>query len=64
MNITDISLNLNNINTQTKVGVAMLDNALELNDTMGSSIVDMMNKSMMEQSVNNNIGSNFDMYIW
>lgn len=63
MNITDISLNLNNINTQTKVGVAMLDNALELNDTMGSSIVDMMNKSMMEQSVNNNIGSNFDMYI-
>ncbi|MBO5387271.1 MAG: YjfB family protein [Lachnospiraceae bacterium] len=63
MDIARISTTLSSINTQSQIGVKLLDKALETNDILGNGLVDMMNKSVMEQSVNPDIGSNFDMYI-
>ncbi len=56
-------MNLSQIKTQNEVGVAVLDKALDMNDSMGASLVNMMDRSMMEQSVNPNVGSHFDMSV-
>lgn len=56
-------MNISNINTQTKVGIAMLDKSLEASQEVGMDMVDMMTKSLIEQSVTPNLGSNVDMYI-
>ena len=40
------------------VSVKMLDNVMELNETMNSQMV-----SMMEQSVNPNVGGNIDIRV-
>ena len=63
MNIGSVSMNISNINTQTKVGIAMLDKSLEASQEVGMDMVDMMTKSLIEQSVTPNLGSNVDMYI-
>ena len=41
----------------------MLSKALDVTDEQGSALVNMMNKSTMELSVNPNIGSNFDVTV-
>lgn len=40
------------------VGIKMLDNSLETSEAMSASMI-----KMMEQSVNPNIGANFDMSV-
>lgn len=63
MDIAGLSMNLSQIKTQNEVSVAVLDKALDMNDSMGASLVNMMDRSMMEQSVNPNVGSHFDMSV-
>lgn len=63
MDIAGLSMSLNQISTQNDVGVAMLSKALDTNEEMGSSLISMMERSTMEQSVLPHIGSNFDMSV-
>lgn len=63
MDIAGLSMSLSQISTQNDVGVAMLSKALDTNEEMGSSLISMMERSTMEQSVLPHIGSNFDMSV-
>lgn len=63
MDIAGLSMNMAMINTQSKVGVAVLDNAMEQNEAMGAGIVQMIDSASMERSVNPHIGGNFDMSV-
>lgn len=63
MTITDLSPDMSIMNTSSQVGVAVLAKAMDAEKTSGAAMVNMMNQSMMEQSVNPHIGSNFDMKI-
>ena len=58
MDIAKLSMNLSQIDTSNKVGTAMLSKAIDNQESMGDSMV-----KMMEQSVNPNIGSNFDVRV-
>lgn len=60
---TEGLVQLNQINTASKVGVAVLDKGLETMETLGQGMVDMINAAAMERSVNPHIGSNFDMIV-
>lgn len=60
MDIARLSTNMSQINTTSQFGVAMLSKQLDTSEKMGASLIDMMDKSMMERSVMPHIGSNFD----
>ena len=62
MNIPELSTTLANMNLQNQVEVAVLSKALDSTEQSGTSLINMMDRSM-ELSVNPNIGSNFDMYV-
>ena len=62
MNIPELSTTLANMNLQNQVGVAVLSKSLDSTEQSGTSLINMMDRSM-ELSVNPNIGSNFDMYV-
>ena len=62
MNIPELSTTLANMNLQNQVGVAVLSKALDSTEQSGTSLINMMDRSM-ELSVNPKIGSNFDMYV-
>ncbi|HPF28908.1 MAG TPA: YjfB family protein [Lachnospiraceae bacterium] len=59
-NIAASSVNMAQASVMNKVGTAMLDKTLDMQKTTASGIVDMMNASLMELSVNPGVGSNFD----
>lgn len=62
MNIPELSTALANVSLSSQVGTAVLSKALDSSETMGSSLIQMMDHSM-ELSVNPSIGSNFDMMV-
>ena len=62
MDIPEVSMALANVNLSTKVGTAVLSKALDSSQSLGDSLVSMMDQSMA-LSVNPDIGSNFDMKI-
>ena len=63
MDVAGLSMALSQVNTMNNVGVAVLSKQLDMNESMGQSMVAMMDRSMMEQSITPHIGSNFDMSI-
>ena len=63
MTITEATISSNSIDTSTKVGIAILDKTIENNEEMGNSMIDMMQKSMMENSVYTNLGDSLDIYV-
>jgi len=62
MNIPELSTALANMDLAGKVGIAVLDKAIENSEAAGASLIHMMDRSM-ELSVNPAVGSNLDMYI-
>ena len=62
MNIPELSTALANANLMNKVGIAVLDKALDNSESVGASLLNMMDRSM-ELSVNPSIGGNFDMQV-
>ncbi len=60
MDIAGLSMDLANISTMSKVGTAVLDKTLETNEAMGAGLVQMIDASAMERSVNPAVGGNFD----
>ena len=63
MDIASISMAMAQTNSLSKVGIAVLDNAMEANEIAGQGIMKMMDAAAMERSVNPAIGSNFDMVV-
>lgn len=62
MNIAALSMTLANIELGEKIGIAVLDKALEGAEVAGESMVAMMDRSM-ELSVNPAVGGNFDISV-
>lgn len=62
MNIPELSTALANMQIMDRIGIAVLDKAMETSEVSGESLVNMMDRSM-ELSVNPHIGSNFDISI-
>lgn len=63
MDIAGLSTALATMDIQAKVGTAMLDNALELGEVLSEGMVDMIDASAMELSVNPDVGANIDVRI-
>lgn len=60
---TEGLVQLNQTNTASRVGVAVLDNTMETMETLGQGMMDMIDKAAMERSVNPHIGGNFDILV-
>ncbi len=63
MDIARISMSMANSSMQSKVGMAVLDKALETEEAYGASMVQMIDSAAMERSVNPAVGANFDMRV-
>lgn len=63
MDIAGLSTALAAMDIQTKVGTAMLDKALDLGEVLSEGMVEMIDASAMELSVNPNVGANVDVRI-
>ena len=63
MDIARLSTALSQVNVMNNVGVAVLSKQLDMNEVLGQSMVEMMDRSMMEQSVTPHVGSHFDMSV-
>ena len=62
MDIPGLSTALANVSLQNQVSTAVLSKALDSNENLGASLINMMDRSM-ELSVNPAVGSNFDLYV-
>ncbi|MDR2546032.1 MAG: YjfB family protein [Lachnospiraceae bacterium] len=62
MNIAAASINLSSIDTNSRIGVAMLAKSLDMLEDNGAAMIEMMNDSM-ELSVNPLIGANVDLIV-
>jgi hypothetical protein len=63
MRIEAISPAISSINTQSDIGVAMLSKSLDTVEETGDNMLKMMERSMLENSVNPYVGSNIDISI-
>ena len=63
MDIASISMAMAQTNTLSKIGVAVLDKAMETNEAAGQGIINMIEAAAMERSVNPSVGGNFDMLV-
>ena len=63
MNIASISMAMAQTNSLSQVGVAVLGNAMEVNEIAGQGIVNMIDAAALERSVYPAVGSNFDMVV-
>ena len=63
MDIAGLSTVLAATQTQEAVGVKVLKDQLDTSEVMGNAMIDMMNRSMMELSVNPNLGGNIDISV-
>lgn len=63
MDIAGLSTSLAAINTQSKVGVAVLSKAMDTNEELGAGLVQMIDSAAMERSVNPAVGGNVDIRI-
>lgn len=63
MDIAGVSMALANVQSANQISTAVLDKALETNESLGAGMVQMIDAAAMERSVNPNVGANFDMRI-
>ena len=63
MDIASVAMAMTHASSLSQVGTAMLDQALETNQSLGQGLVNMIDAAAMERSVNPHIGSNFDMIV-
>ena len=63
MDIAGLSMDLSANRVQTQVSTAVLSKTMDTLETMGQGLVQMMDAAAMEQSVNPNVGGNFDLRI-
>lgn len=63
MDIASVAMAMSHASSLSKIGTAVLDNALEMNEVLGQNMAAMIDAAAMERSVNPHIGSNFDMLV-
>lgn len=63
MDIAALSMAMAKSQLTTDFGVAMLSKSLDTSADMGDSLVAMMDRSMMEQSVTPHLGANIDLTV-
>ena len=63
MDIAALSMAMSQNKIMSDVGTAVLSKAIDTGEQMGQSIVNMIDRSAMEVSVNPAVGSNFDMSV-
>ncbi len=63
MDIAGLSMALSTVDLQAKVGTAILDKTLDLGETLGEGMVEMIDAAAMERSVNPDVGANVDIRI-
>lgn len=63
MDIAALSMAMAKNQISTDFGVAMLSKSLDVSESLGDSLVNMMDRSMMEQSVTSHLGSNIDLTV-
>lgn len=63
MDIAGVSMALANVSLQSKVGTAVLSKAMDTNEELGAGLIQMIDASAMEQSVNPGVGANLDLRI-
>ena len=63
MDIAALSMTLAKHQLNTDFGVAMLSKSLDTSQALGESLVTMMDRSMMEQSISPHLGANIDLSV-
>ncbi len=63
MDIAGLAMNLSTIETQSKVSVAMLDKTIDMGETLGQGLVQMIDAAAMERSVHPELGGNVDVLL-
>lgn len=63
MTIPELSMSMATNQLQTNVSTAVLGKQMDIMESQGASMVNMLNRSMMETSVNPNVGSNIDLTV-
>lgn len=63
MDIAALSMAMAKNRLTTDFGVAMLSKSLDVSASLGDSLVNMMDRSMMEQSVTPHLGANIDLTV-
>lgn len=63
MDIAAMSTTLAQTQLGRKVGIAVLDKAMESNKTLADNLVQMIDTAAMERSVNPAVGGNFDIRV-
>mgnify|MGYP001106686149 CR=1 FL=1 len=63
MDIAGLSMNIAQTNLLSDVGTAMLSKSLDMAETMGASMTDLLDSAAMERSVNPDLGANIDISI-
>ena len=63
MDIAALATGMSQTQLMTNVGTAVLAKNLDMGEEMGDGMIDMMERSMMENSVNPNLGSNIDIMV-
>ncbi len=58
-----LTVTLSDAKTRNDIGMAVLAKQMDTEEQAGVAIIDMMNKSFMEKSVNPKVGSNIDISI-
>lgn len=62
LDIAGLSMGISQANTSTAIGTAMLAKSLDMMETLGAGVVDLIDRSM-EHSVNPNLGGNIDIMV-
>lgn len=63
MNIGKVSMTMSQIDTTSRVGVAMLSKNIDTMEQAGEGIVKMIDAAAMERSINPELGGNIDLRI-
>ncbi len=63
MDIAGLSMAMSQNNIGNKVSIAVLDKAMETAESAGAQIVNMIDSSAMQLSVNPHIGGNIDISV-
>lgn len=63
MNIGKVSMTMSQIDTTSRVGVAMLDKNIDAMEQSGNNLVKMIDAADMERSINPELGGNIDLRI-
>jgi len=63
MDIAGVSMALANVSLQSDIGVAVLSQTMDTNESLAAGMVQMIDSAAMERSVNPAVGSNLDIRV-